>query len=92
MPQQHRNPCPHQLLSHKWDARLPYPALTTIAGRMGLSTRAIRAAVKTLEEAGYLRRLPTYAGGRNRYDLSGLLAVLEELQRARKTDPAEEAA
>lgn len=81
-----------QLLSHKWDNRDPFPALTTIAARMGLSTRAVRAAVKTLEGAGYLQRQPTYRGGSNRYDLSGLFAVLEEIQQARKADQTEEAA
>ena len=68
-----------QLMSHKWDSRAPFPALTTIAERLGLQVRSVRAAVKRLEDLGYLRREPSTYGGPNRYHLDGLFTALEAL-------------
>jgi hypothetical protein len=68
-----------QLMSHKWDNRAPFPALTTIAERIGLQVRSVRAAVKRLEDLGYLRREPSTYGGPNRYHMDGLFAALEGL-------------
>lgn len=68
-----------QIMSHKWDSRAPWPALTKIAERIGLDVRTVRAAVKRLEELGYLRREPSILGGTNRYHLDGLFRALESL-------------
>jgi hypothetical protein len=67
------------LLDRKWDARMPFPAITTVAEQMGLKPRTVRGAIQRLEKLGYLKRLPMMNGGPNRYDLSGLFAVLEKL-------------
>jgi len=66
-------------MSHKWDSRAPFPALTTIAERIGLDVRTVRASVKRLEDLGYLRREPAPYGGPNRYHLEGLFRALEQL-------------
>lgn len=68
------------ILDHKWDGRAPFPPLTKLAPRMGLSVRAVRAAVKRLEDLGYMRREPSPFGGPNRYHFDGLLAALHRLQ------------
>lgn len=68
-----------QIMSHKWDGRAPFPALTTIAERIGLDVRSVRASVKRLEGLGYLRREPSPYGGPNRYHLDGLFQALERL-------------
>lgn len=68
------------LMDYKWDARAPYPTLTTISEKMGLTVRAVRSAVKRLEDLGYLVREPSRNGGPNRYHLEGLFKALEELQ------------
>jgi DNA-binding MarR family transcriptional regulator len=67
------------ILERKWDGRMPYPAITTIAEQMGLKPRSIRAAIKRLEDFGYLKRHPMSNGGPNRYDLTGLFTALEKL-------------
>jgi DNA-binding MarR family transcriptional regulator len=67
------------LLDRKWDARMPFPAITTIAEQMGLKPRTVRGAIQRLEKLGYLKRHPMMNGGPNRYDLSGLFAALEKL-------------
>lgn len=68
-----------QLMSFKWDARAPFPALTTIADRLGLAPRTVRATVKRLEELGYIRREASTFGGTNRYHFDGLFRALEAL-------------
>lgn len=81
------------LLDRKWDDRMPFPALTTIAAAMGLKARSVRAAVKRLEDLHYIRRHPMPNGGPNRYDLSGLFAALEKLldEDVEKSEAAAEA-
>lgn len=76
------------LLDRKWDERMPYPALTTIAEEMGLKPRSVRAAVKRLEDLQYIQRYPSPTGGTNKYDLSGLFNALEKLltEDAEKSD------
>ena len=69
-----------QIMSHKWDGRAPFPALTSIAERMSLDVRTVRASVKRLENLGYLRREPSLNGGPNAYHLDGLFRALEALQ------------
>ena len=66
------------IVDYKWDARAPFPAVKTLAKRMGITDRAVRAALQTLENAGYLQRERT-AGGPNRYHLQGLFDALEKL-------------
>lgn len=68
------------LMDYKWDDRAPFPTLTTISKRMGLTVRAVRSAVKNLEDLGYLKRERSRSGGPNRYHLQGLFKALEELQ------------
>lgn len=68
-----------QIASHKWDDRAPFPALTTIATRLGVTTRTVRAAVKRLEELGFVRRELSTTGGPSRYHLDGLHRALEAL-------------
>lgn len=70
------------VLSHKWDDRAPFPALTTIATRMGINVRNVRKIAKRLEELGLLQRELSKHGGRSRYHLDGLFAELEKLKAA----------
>jgi DNA-binding MarR family transcriptional regulator len=67
------------LLDRKWDERMPFPAITTIAEQMGLKPRGVRAVVERMEKLGYLKRYPMANGGPNRYDLTGLFTALEKL-------------
>lgn len=71
-----------QILDHKWDSRAPFPTIKTLALRMGLSTRMIRAALKNLEDGGYIKREPLPNGGPNRYHFDGLFTALERFVRA----------
>ncbi|MEQ9322411.1 MAG: helix-turn-helix domain-containing protein [Polyangiaceae bacterium] len=80
-----------QIISFKWDDGLPFPAITTMADRMGRSPRQVRAAIKSLEDSGYLKRIPSAFGGANKYDLTGLYVALEALM-DEQTDKAEVAA
>ena len=68
-----------QLVSYKWDSRAPFPALTTIAERMDLNVRTVRAAVKRLEDLKYLRREFSPNGGPSRYHFDGLFQALEAI-------------
>ncbi len=77
------------LMDHKWDARAPFPTVSTLATRMGISTRAVRETIRNLETSGYLRRVPMSNGGPNRYQLEPLFSALERLM---DEDVAKEAA
>lgn len=72
------------LLLHWWlDAdEWPYPRMSTIAKRMGTNRRTVERAVKSLESKGLVRRLAwehdTNGLAIRRFDLSGLVAALEE--------------
>lgn len=66
------------LMDYKWDQRAPFPAVETLAQRMGMSDRAVRKAVARLEACGYVVR-EQVPGRSNRYRLDGLFAALEEL-------------
>lgn len=68
-----------QLASVRIGSRPPRIALTTVAKRMGVSTRTVREAVRTLEGLGYLRRIPDTNGGANRYDFTPLIEKLEAM-------------
>ena len=64
------------LLQHKWGEDAPFPSLTTIAKRMGVSSGAVRGYARSLERKGYLKREGT-TGKPNKYHLEGLFRALE---------------
>lgn len=75
-----------QLVGSWWrkDA-LPFPSMTTLATRCGVSSRQIQRAVNRLEKLGLLRRVNRRAGGlisSNAYDLTPLAGVLGEVAKA----------
>ncbi|MHB1132952.1 MAG: helix-turn-helix domain-containing protein [Chloroflexota bacterium] len=71
------------VLSHRWTAELPYPAVRELARRSGVSTKTIEKYKKGLEEKGYLvvvRR--TRADGGNTsigWDFSPLFEQIDDL-------------
>lgn len=67
------------LISYKWDERAPFPTLATLAKRMGLTTRAVRNALSSLESMGYLRREVDKRGAPSKYHFEGLFSALEQL-------------
>lgn len=56
----------------------PFPRATTLARRMGVTTRTIQRSLKTLTRRGLLRREKVSAKGKDRveYDLEGLVERL----------------
>ena len=68
-----------QILDHKWTVKAPFPAVATLAKRMGISTRAVRSNLRSLETSGYLRREFRSNGKTSLYHLDGLYAALEQL-------------
>jgi hypothetical protein len=64
------------LFEFKWDARMPWPSVKTLAGRLGCSPRYVRKLCERLESVGYLSRIEK-RGDSNRYDISGLIQALE---------------
>ena len=71
------------LLLHWWegDGQWPYPRLSTIANRMGVTRRTVERAILSLESKGLLMRLegefsPDGLTVR-RFDLSGLVSELQ---------------
>ena len=74
-----------QLCDFWWDdARKPHPGKKLLAERLGLSERQVQRYIAELEQAGLVERIERYAahGGKmtNTYDLSGLVARLQELE------------
>lgn len=67
------------ILDFKWDSRLPFPTVGTLARRLGVSSRHVRDTIKTLEERGYICRIPKARGGANQYNMQGLYAALEAM-------------
>lgn len=67
------------LMNHKWDGRAPFPTVGLLAKRMGVTDRAVRTVVKTLEGLGLLQRVYAPHGGPNRYHLEGLFQALEKM-------------
>jgi len=81
------------LLMHWWDAdELPFPRLSLIADRMGVSPRTVERRIKDLEKRGLIRRLAAKRNSRDlvvrEFDMSGLIKMLERLVDA---DPAVDA-
>src|SRR5215217_2204273 len=74
-----------QVWYHWWDQKDPYPALGTIAERMGQSRRQIRRYSEALREKGYLVVRERRANGlgqlTSEYDFSPLLDQLRDLFR-----------
>jgi DNA-binding MarR family transcriptional regulator len=68
-----------QLMDFKWDERAPFPSVGRLAKRMGLTPRAVRAALRSLETSGFIKREYSHDGGPNRYHFGGLFAALERL-------------
>lgn len=66
------------LVDHKWDERDPFPAVETLAERMGISGRMVRKALASLEACDYVVR-EQVPGRSNRYRLDGLFTALEAL-------------
>lgn len=64
------------LVSYKWSAKAPHPAVKTIAALMGCSERYIRKLLQGLETAKYITRIER-KGASNEFDLSGLFQALE---------------
>jgi predicted transcriptional regulator len=72
------------LVAHWWDAKEnPYPAQESLASRIGVSKRSIQREMASLIERGLLSKKqssthhPKYHG-RNSYDLSPLVKMLQE--------------
>ena len=57
---------------YQYGEETPFPAFTTIARKMGVTVRHIRAIAKKLEKRGLIKR-HSRAGKASRLDLSGLL-------------------
>lgn len=68
------------ILSFKWDAGAPFPALKTIAKRMGLTPVSVRSHLRNLEKKGLIER-EMQVGTTNRFHLRRLFESLEKLQR-----------
>lgn len=66
------------LMSFKWDAAAPFPALKTIATRMGITAPSVRTHLRSLEKRQYLKR-EMQTGRTNLFYLDGLFEALEEL-------------
>jgi DNA-binding transcriptional regulator YhcF (GntR family) len=68
---------------------LPFPAMSTLAVRCGVSERQIQRAVNRLEKVGLIRRVKRRTGGiiaSNAYDLSPLVTILAEVAKAFPTE------
>jgi DNA-binding MarR family transcriptional regulator len=66
------------LLSHKWGAKAPFPALKTIGKRMGISAGAVRNHLRNLGTKGFVSR-QSRVGTTNRFYFDGLFQALETL-------------
>lgn len=66
-----------QLLSYKWDKKMPRPGFKTIAKRMGISDTQARSYARNLENNKYLTRVKR-VGQTNRFDLTPLFKILEK--------------
>lgn len=71
-----------QILDHKWDSRAPFPTISTLAKRMGVTARSIRSTLKRLEDLNYVHRDPSPFGGPNKYRFEGLIDALHKLMDA----------
>lgn len=79
------------ILSHKWDADLPYPSLKKMGRSTGISERHLRRMKSTLCQKGLLEVYPRYGERERRdtdaYDFSGLFGRLERILAAEPPAP-----
>jgi DNA-binding MarR family transcriptional regulator len=68
------------IASYKWDDKMPFPTVGVLATQLGLSDRAVRSALKILEDREFIKRVKSKSGGPNKYDLSPLIQKLENLK------------
>ena len=66
------------LIAYKWDVSAPYPSLTTIAKKMGVTSTSVRSHVRALEKKQLVLR-ESKPGSTNRFHLDGLFSQLERL-------------
>lgn len=78
-----------QLLSFKWDQKMPRPGFKTVAKRMGISDTQARSYARNLEKNKYLARV-SRVGQTNRFDLSPLFKALEKEALKRANTAVEE--
>lgn len=75
-----------QLIGSWWKKDdLPFPSMSTLARRIGVSSRQIQRAVNRLEELGLIKRTKRRQSGiisSNAYDLKPLAAILQEVAKA----------
>ncbi|MFL6846457.1 MAG: helix-turn-helix domain-containing protein [Allosphingosinicella sp.] len=75
-----------QLVGSWWKKQdLPFPSMSTLARRSGVSSRQIQRAINRLEQLGLLRRSKRRASGivsSNAYDLTPLTVILQEVAKA----------
>ena len=74
------------IMSFKWDSDAPFPALKTIAKRMGITAPSVRTHLRNLEGKRLLRRQMSI-GTTNRFHLQPLFERLEELMDADEQAP-----
>lgn len=79
------------IMDFKWDDAMPFPTVGTLAQRMGITRRHVRDTLRSLQQRGFLARIPGARGGANRYNLDGLMTALEILM-ALDTDKSDQAA
>ncbi len=72
-----------QIAEFWWDdGKLPWPKKETVAHRLNISEKQVQRLVRDLEMRGYVRRVmrvTRHGQTSNAYDLSGLVAKLQEL-------------
>ena len=58
-----------------------YPAMETLAGRVGRSIREVRRVMASLEQKGFVVRVPTFLNSKrtNEYNMEGLYSHIREL-------------
>lgn len=76
------------LISFKWDLSAPFPALGTIAKRMGITPTSVRTHLRRLEGKGFLYR-QMKVGTTNRFHFDGLFNALEKMMDADKATEEE---
>lgn len=64
--------------SFRWDQRKPFPSLTALGLKTGLTVRSVRRHITDLERKGIIKRVRR-SGTSNAYDLSPLINVLDRV-------------
>jgi DNA-binding transcriptional MocR family regulator len=65
------------LLSHQWSEDNPYPSLTTVSSYIGRSRGTAQAAVRSLENKGFVIRILRGSNETNEYDFRPLVERLK---------------